>query len=133
MTDSLTETRLTQALEDAGDLDRARQPGVYALRLRDPGDAASVLVSWQSEFDAPPPDGFVERLTGAAKLLYVGTHAQSMYERLCQHARGHQSSTIMDAWPPMEVYGLWPDAREYDRAATLSSGHTAVWTDGTLL
>jgi hypothetical protein len=133
----LTETELTQRLDDRGDLYRARAPGVYALALQTPPDADTAESIWAGHMDAPAPAGYHDRLGACARLCYVGSHAQSMYQRLCDHVAGHQSSTIMALYHPVAVVALWPSewprSEEYNRAVELSDERTAVWTDGALV
>lgn len=133
--DPLTETDLNETLERFGVMDRARTPGVYALELATPADDANtVLRSWVDHYDANPPDGFAARAASAERLCYVGSHAQSVYQRLCQHVAGHKSSTIMEVWPPVDVVAIWPHdaptAQEYNHAQELSDERTVCWLDG---
>lgn len=134
----LTETKLNERLDHDGLHDTARRPGVYVLELREPSsDRAMLLVEWQGEFDAPPPNGFLDRLAGSERFVYVGSHGKNVYTRLCQHANGEKSSTIMQVWEPVDVVGVWPeeypDAEEWNRAVAIASEDICVWSDGSFI
>lgn len=138
MIDRISESYITEYLDRMGALDQARQPGCYALRLRDPVDDPQAIGDrWLTEFDVHPPAGFSERAAAAARLCYVGSHGESVYARLCQHARGYQSSTIMELWPPVDVEAVWPEEspsqEEYNHATELADDRICVWTDGSYL
>lgn len=134
MTDRLTETQVTGWLDGHGLLDAARESGVYAVRLQAPSDDYGRVESrWLAHFDANPPAGLVSRLTDAERFVYVGYANKSIYERLCSHANGDQSASIMAAWPPVVVAGVWPgdgEDGEFNRAQALADDETAVWSDG---
>lgn len=134
----LTETRLTETLDKRGDLEAARASGVYALLLdHPPDDPVTVAEQWADHSDVLPQNGFTERLADAERLVYIGSHARSMYDRLCQHANGEQSSTIMAVWPPVDVWGLYPDrdpeTDEYATAVHIGEiDGICTWQDGVL-
>lgn len=134
----MTETYVTGYLDRMGALDKARGAGCYAVRLCDPGDDATAIGNeWMDHYNAHPPAGFCERAAFAEKLCYVGSHGKSVYERLCQHARGHKSSTIMALWPPVDIEAIWPSDSprdlEWGHANELADEQTAVWSDGNYL
>jgi len=134
MTDQLTPTAVNEWLDSHGMHESGRQPGVYAIELATPSDdAEQVTRQLHDAYDAPP-EGLAERLAAAERFVYVGTHGESVYKRLCQHARSHQSSTIMAVWQPVDIVDVWPgeypDAREYNRAVDLASVDTVAWMDG---
>lgn len=129
------ELDLNEKLESYGWVDKSRQPGVYSLKLvTPPDDWKSLEGTWHSYFGAPPPDGLLDRLAEADRLLYVGSHGKSMYERMAQHVRGFKTSTITQIWKPVDVVGVWPeddpDAEEWNRAVALSDERTACWCNG---
>lgn len=133
---TFTETTVTEDLDQRGLLDTARNPGVYALALQTPADDADTVTRrWRDEFDAMP-DGLAGHLAACDALLYVGSHRRSVYERVCQHARGHHRAAIMAVWPPERVVGIEPcenpRAREWGYAASLADETTRCWTDGEL-
>lgn len=137
MIDRLTPTAVTEWCDATTERAEAtRGPGAYAIRLRDPADTPqAVRQTWESQFTAPLDAGFVERLAAAERFVYVGSHGKSVYARLCEHAAGEKSSTIMQAWPPVAVVDVWPRAEpvdvEWSYAVDVADETTAVWQDGT--
>lgn len=132
--ETLTETQVNGWLDGHGLLGDARDFGVYALTLRAPSDKYRVVESrWLSHFDANPPSGLLSRLADATHFVYVGYAGASIYERLCAHANGERSASIMNVWPPVGVAGVWPgdgEEGEFNRAQELADEQTAVWSDG---
>lgn len=133
----LTETRVNAWIDGHRMHDSARSPGVYAIELASRSSRyTGVELNWYRHYDCKPPDGFIQRLADAKTFLYVGSHGKSVYRRLCQHARGDKSSTIMSAWEPQRVAGIWPgpaESGEYNKASQLADEKTAVWVDGEYL
>lgn len=136
MTDRLTPTEVTEWCDATPERAEAtRGPGAYAIRLRDPADTPqAVRKTWESVYDAPPPDGFLSRLASAERFCYVGSHGKNVYERLLQHAAGEKSSTVMTAWPPVAVVDVWPREEpgdvEFTYAVDVADEETVVWQDG---
>lgn len=139
MTDRLTPTAVTEWCDATPERAEAtRGPGAYAIRLRDPADTPqAVRQTWESVYDAPPPDGFLSRLASADRFVYVGSHGTNVYQRLVQHAKGHKSASIMDCWPPVAVVDVWPRADpgdvEWSYAVDVADETIAVWQDGSLV
>lgn len=138
MNDTLSESAVGQWVDDNGLHDAARGPGCYCLRLKDPvDDPHAIGATWLDKFDVHPPAGFSERAAAADRLVYVGSHGKSVYTRLCQHARGHKSSTIMTLWPPVDIVAIWPeespDAMEWGYANQIADETTVAWTNGEYL
>lgn len=135
---TLTESELTERLDERGLLTESHRPGVYALKLADPGDSIRAIIDrWTDHFDADIPGNYATRLSAADRLLYVGSHGRSIYDRLTQHVRGHKSSTIMDIYPPVDVVNFWhedhPRDHEWGHAVDLARDGTVVWCDGSLI
>lgn len=135
MTGTLSPIQVNQWLDDNGFHDDARGPGCYALELLPPADVlADVEWRWSDHFEVNPPDGLVDRLASAERFCYVGSHGQSVYKRLNDHATGFQSSTIMDAWPPVGILDVTPienpREHEWSMAQEMSDETTACWQDG---
>lgn len=132
--ETLTETQVTGWLDAHGLLDDARNPGTYAVTLQAPSDEyARVESRWLASYDANPPEGLLSRLADATHFVYVGYAGRSIYQRLCAHANGARSASIMDVWPPVGVAGVWPgdgEEGEFNRAQELAGEDTAVWSDG---
>jgi len=130
----LTETDVNDWLDAHGMHEAAREPGVYALRLRQPSDdLLECQATWADAFDADAPGLFCDRLAGAKRLVYVGYAGASIYERVCAHCNGEQSASIMQAWPPVGVVGVWPgdgEEGEFNRAQELADDETCVWWNG---
>lgn len=130
MTDRLTPTEVNDHFDQDG-----RRPGCYALRLLDPfDDPHAIRTMWEDQYDANPPAGFCERLAEADRFVYVGSHGQSVYERVMQHAEGKKSSTIMNLWPPVGIVAWWPEDNpkdmEWGHANEMANKKTCVWQDG---
>lgn len=130
----MTPTDAHAQIDTDGWLDAAQGAAVYALRLTIP---AYPRAAWADAFDAPPPDDFEARLRAADRLVYVGESADA-YGRIMDHARGDVRQTaIMRVCEPERVVGVWPvdgdrSAAEYNTAARLADGSTAVWCNGAL-
>lgn len=134
---SFTETEVTEDLDRRGLLDAARRPGLYTLQLQTPSrDARAVEDRWHAHFDAMPRS-LAGRLAACDRLLYAGSHGKNVYTRLCQHARGHQTASIMAVWPPERVVDVTPREspgdREWMYAQKQAGDKTRVWTDGECL
>lgn len=138
MTDRLSPHAVNEWIDAQGLHTEARSPGCYAVQLETPSnDADAVSRRWADHYDAPMPDGVLERLTACERFVYVGSHGRSVYERLVQHARDEQSASIMDVWKPVAVVDVWivsdPDTHEFNVAVEKSGDGTVSWYDGELI
>lgn len=138
----LSETQLTERLDERGMLADAQGPGCYALELRSYDWGASHI---QEQFrrnctDNPvsPATGVCRRIANAQRLAYVG-QSHNVYQRLCQHVNGKIKQTaIMQLFPPRRVIDVWPcdnpDEKEFQAAVDLArdNPNAVVWSDGKL-
>lgn len=138
MTKTLSQLAVNRWVDREGVHDEARQPGCYAIELETPSDRpVAVINRWTDHFDVGMPGEYATRLADADRLVYIGAHGTSVYERLCQHAAGEKSSTIMDVWPPVAVVSILqtdsPDAMEFNYTQEYArEDGTLAWMNGEL-
>lgn len=138
MTKTLSERAVNRWVDSQGLHDDARSPGVYAVELETPGASIpGVIRRWADHFDADMPGAYATRLADAQRFVYVGAHGKSVYHRLCQHATGEKSATIMDVWPPVAVAGILrtddPGAMEFNYTQEYArEDGTVAWMNGQL-
>jgi hypothetical protein len=130
----MTEAALTERLDERGLLQRARGPGVYALRVAVPDDMATVRARWDDHLDARPGDDALTRLHAADRVAYVGASTH-VYERLCDHVAGDARTTaFLSVFGFERVVDIWPAAHpfpvETSKAIRLAREGWTVWCDG---
>ena len=124
-------------LDELDLLDDAYEPGTYALQVRVPGTVEAVQREWLDAIDAPLPDEYAEQLADARVCLYVG-RSGNVYDRIMDHADGQvRRASFIRAFGMTDIHGVWPDdantgVAERNRARSLSSATTCVWSDGEL-
>ena len=124
-------------LDELDLLDDAYEPGTYALQVRVPGTVEAVQRKWLDAIDAPLPDAYAEQLADARVCLYVG-RSGNVYDRIMDHADGQvRRASFIRAFGMADVHGVWPNdantgVAERNRARSLSSATTCVWSDGEL-
>jgi hypothetical protein len=133
----LTETTLTERLDERGLLDAARGPGMYALAVMVPDTRAVVTGNWDATHDVRPPDDALDRLAAADRVAYVGA-SSDVYHRLCEHVGGSTRQTaFLAAFDLEHVIDVWPHddpfTAEYNRALRLERDGWRVWCDGDVL
>ena len=126
-----------ERLDDLGVLDESHGSGCYALRVSVPSGVESVQRTWLDAIDAPLPDAYAEQLAAAETCLYVG-RSGDVYDRIMDHADGQvRRASFIRAFGMTDIHGVWPDdantgVAERNRARSLSSATTCVWSDGEL-
>ena len=126
-----------ERLDDLGVLDESHGSGCYALRVSVPNNVESVQRTWLDAIGAPLPDAYAEQLADADTCLYVG-RSGNVYDRIMDHADGQvRRASFIRAFGMADVHGVWPDdantgVAERNRARSLSSATTCVWSDGEL-
>ena len=126
-----------QRLDELGVLDASHGPGVYALRVAVPSGVEAIQRTWLDAIDAPLPDAYAEQLAAAETCLYVG-RSGDVYDRIMDHADGKvRRASFIRAFGMTDIHGVWPDdantgVAERNRARSLSSATTCVWSDGEL-
>ena len=133
----MTPTQAHERLDELGVLDGSYGPGCYALRVAVPNNVESVQRTWLDAIDAPLPDEYAEQLAAAETCLYVG-RSGDVYDRLMDHARGDvRRASFIRAFGVTDIHGVYPEdenngVAERNRARSLSSATTCVWSDGEL-
>ena len=133
----MTPTQAHGRLDELGILDGSHGPGCYALRASVPNNVESVQRTWLDAIDAPLPDAYAEQLADAETCLYVG-RSGNVYDRIMDHADGQvRRASFIRAFGMTDIHGVWPDdantgVAERNRARSLSSATTCVWSDGEL-
>ena len=130
----LSETELTERLDEGRLLDAARGPGCYALAVNVPDDRATVCEQWDGTHEARPPDGTLAQLAAADDVAYVGASGH-VYDRLRDHAAGDvRTVSLLSVFDPTAVIDVWPDespfAWEYNCAKMLAQQGWTVWCNG---
>ena len=124
-------------LEALETLAASQGPGTYAIVVAVPNGVESVQRTWLDAIDAPLPDAYAEQLAAAETCLYVG-RSGDVYDRIMDHADGQvRRASFIRAFGMTDIHGVWPyDANtgvaERNRARSLSSATTCVWSDGEL-
>lgn len=129
MTDRLSETQIHEWLDHNGYLDQSHTEGCYAIRLHIPDDPED---AWHNEKDVSPPEpGFFQAIEEQG-LIYAGKAYKSVYGRLLDHGRGSvRQPSIMQVYPPVEMYGVSFGEREFNYALRVRNESGCVtWCDG---
>ena len=133
----MTPTQANGRLDELGVLDASHGPGCYALRVSVPNNVESVQRTWLDAIGAPLPDEYAKQLAAAETCLYVG-RSVNVYDRIMDHARADiRRASFIRAFGMTDVHGVYPEdensgVAERDRARSLSSATTCVWSDGEL-
>lgn len=131
----LTPARVNDICDARGWHDAVRGTACYALEVTIP-DAPGT--AWDAVHDTRPDEAFIERITAADTVLYVGASSDA-YQRMCDHAKGEvRQAAFCAAFPPTDIYGLLArsDAHVFERRyAILLAGKPSIvtYTDGDLI
>ena len=124
-------------LDALGLLNDAHAEGTYALEVETPNNVESVQRTWLDAIDAPLPDAYAAQLADADTCLYVG-RSGNVYDRIMDHADGQvRRASFIRAFGVSDIHGVYPEdensgVAERNRARSLSSATTCVWSDGEL-
>ena len=133
----MTPTQANGRLDELGVLDASHGPGIYALRVAVPNGVEAIQRTWLDAIDAPLPDPMAEQVADADTALYVG-RSGNVYDRIMDHADGQvRRASFIRAFGMVDIHGVYPEdentgVAERNRARSLSSATTCVWTDGEL-